>query len=82
MQARYVMGAGPRRFSYIVGVGKSKYDRTVHHGASCPAWPAPCPPDTPGSGRADENVIEGGLLWLPLVRPACFAYPTVILSGH
>ena len=67
------MGVGPRRASYIVGVGpgSAEFDRTVHHGASCPAWPAECPPDTPGSGRPDANVIEGGLLWLPLVRYPC-----------
>jgi hypothetical protein len=63
-QARYLIGTDWNRKSYVIGL-KDGYDRTIHRGASCPEWPKPCPPDTPGSQRRDYNVIEGGVMWLP-----------------
>lgn len=78
VQARYVIGFDWNRRSYMVGVGNRGYDRTVHHGASCPAWPKQCPPDMAGSSVADANVIEGGLLWLPKVRAPCLLAPLLV----
>lgn len=68
-QARYLVGTDWNRKSYVVGTSKKGFDRTIHRGASCPAWPAHCPPDTRGSLARDNNVIKGGVLWLPEVQP-------------
>jgi Glycosyl hydrolase family 9 len=70
-QARYLIGTDWNRKSYVVGVGKKGYDHTIHRGASCPAWPAECPPDMRGSNLKDHNVIKGGVLWLPEVCLSC-----------
>ena len=71
-QARYLIGEGWRRKSYIVGINDKGYNRLVHRGASCPAWPARCPPDMAASKAPDANVLVGGLLWLPHVRASFF----------
>ena len=68
-QARYLIGEGWRRRSYIVGINDKGYDRLVHRGASCPAYPERCPSDMAASQEKDANVLTGGLLWLPEVRP-------------
>lgn len=69
-QARYLVGTGWQRKSFIVGVEPERgYDRTVHHGASCPAWPQKCPQNMAASDQADANVILGGLLWASEVLP-------------
>lgn len=74
LQARYLIGTDWNRKSYVVGLGKAGYDRTVHRGASCPpaqdadGTKVRCPPDTRGSNRPDVNEITGGVLWLPEVR--------------
>lgn len=76
MQARYLIGTDWNRKSYVVGLGKKGFDRTVHRGASCPPAqdaegnPVQCPPDTRGSNRPDVNEVTGGVLWLPEVRHA------------
>jgi hypothetical protein len=67
-QARYMIGEGWKRNAYVTGVNDKGYKRLVHRGASCPAYPKPCPPDTPASNKPDVNTLVGGLLWLPLVR--------------
>jgi hypothetical protein len=66
-QARYAIGEGWRRKSYIVGINDKGYDHLTHRGASCPAFPTRCPPETAASQRRDYNVLTGGLLWLPKV---------------
>ena len=65
VQGRYIIGSGWRRKSYMIKEENNDYDRLVHHGASCSAWPEPCPPDMAGSGRPDANAIVGGILWNP-----------------
>jgi hypothetical protein len=68
-QARYLVGVGWKRKAYITGIRSDRgYDRLVHHGASCPAWDAPCPPDMQGSNAKDYNNLIGGLIWAPFVR--------------
>ena len=77
-QARYLIGEGWKRNAYIGGLAKS-YARTVHHGASCPAYPAPCPPDTPASDRRNANALPGGLIWAPLVRRTLHIFSCLLL---
>lgn len=69
-QARYLVGTGWQRKSFIQGVNQNKgYDRLLHRSASCPTYPEKCPQNTGGSDTKDVNVPDGGLLWNPSVRP-------------
>jgi len=65
-QARYYVGSELGRRSYIIGENRRTFTRTMHHGASCPAWPARC--DTRNirqTNTADQNEIVGALVWNP-----------------
>jgi hypothetical protein len=67
-QARYLIGEGWKRKAYVTGISDKGYKRLMHHGASCPKYPAPCPANTQTSSAPDKNNLVGGLLWLPIVR--------------
>lgn len=72
-QARYIVGTGWQRKSFIVGIAEDRgYNRITHHGASCPPWPQKCPQNMAASDQPDANVILGGLIWAPEVCPPPF----------
>lgn len=70
-QAAYLLGtrlAGLKRhrpFLIAYDAGDT-YTTLWHRGASCPAAPKVCNPDTPYSSTPDANTITGALLWNPL----------------
>lgn len=80
-QARYIVGTGWQRKSFIVGVNAERgFDRTVHHGAACPPWPQKCPQNIAASDEPDANVILGGLLWASEVSRAIPIHVVIMIA--
>lgn len=69
-QARYLLGTGWQRKSFIQGINQEKgFERLIHRSAACPTYPEKCSQNTGGSDHKDYNVPDGGLLWAPTVCP-------------
>jgi hypothetical protein len=80
-QARYLVGTGWQRMSFIQGINQHKgYDRLIHRSAACPLYPAECPQNTGGSDHPDYFTPDGGLLWAPSVRPTCTQHYLIELT--